>query len=76
MPDITELIKKWWKQILAVVIVSLLAVSIIVFSKPLQYVSVVTAVPASSYSSDRSKIFNENVQQLYRYCLFDRCTAV
>jgi len=65
MPDITELIKKWWKQILAVVIVSLLAVSIIVFSKPLQYVSVVTAVPASSYSSDRSKIFNENVQQLY-----------
>ena len=65
MPDITELIKKWWKQILAVVVVSSLVVSFIVFSKPLQYVSVVTAVPASSYSSDRSKIFNENVQQLY-----------
>lgn len=33
--------------------------------QPLQYVSVTTAVPASTYSSDKAKIFNDNVQQLY-----------
>lgn len=65
MPDIFDLIKSWWKQMLLVVLVSLIIVAIIVYSKPLQYVSVTTAVPANTYSSDKAKIFNENVQQLY-----------
>ena len=65
MPDITLLIKNWWKQMLGVVVLSLLAVGTITFLKPLQYLSVATAVPASSFASDRSKVFNENIAALY-----------
>ncbi len=65
MPDISDLIKRWWKQMFAVVILSLLAVGVITFLKPRQYLSVATAVPANSFGADKSKIFNENIQTLY-----------
>jgi hypothetical protein len=50
---------------LAITGLSLLIVGIIVFLKPSQYLSIATAVPASSYSTDKSKIFNENIEALY-----------
>lgn len=65
MPDIIDLISKWWKQIFAVVMLSLLAVGTITFFKPRQYLSIATAVPASTFATDKSKIFNENIQALY-----------
>lgn len=65
MPDIFDLIARWWKRMLMVMILSLLAVGIITFLKPRQYLSVTTAVPASSFASDKAKIFNENIQALY-----------
>jgi hypothetical protein len=65
MPGISELVKYWWKQIAGVVILSVLVVGIITFLKPKEYLSVSTAVPASSYSADRSSVFNENIQALY-----------
>jgi uncharacterized protein involved in exopolysaccharide biosynthesis len=65
MPDIFYLISKWRKQILAITGLSLLIVGIILFLKPNQYLSIATAVPASSYSTDKSKIFNENIEALY-----------
>jgi hypothetical protein len=65
MPDIFNLIARWWKRMLAVIILSLLTVGIITFLKPNQYLSVATAVPASSFASDKAKIFNENIQELY-----------
>ena len=65
MPDIIDLIRRWWKQMLAVVLLSLLAVGVITFLQPRLYLSVATAVPASSFLSDKSKIFNENIQELY-----------
>lgn len=65
MPDIFKLIANWWKHMLALVIVSTLVVGVITFLKPRQYLSVATAVPASSYISDKSKIFNQNIQGLY-----------
>jgi hypothetical protein len=65
MPDIFDLFKHWWKQILAVIIASLLVVGVISYLKPKLYLSVATAVPASSFASDKSKIFNENIQALY-----------
>ncbi len=65
MPDFFDLIARWWKRMLAVMLLSLLAVGIITFLKPLQYLSVTTAVPASSFASDKGKIFNENIQALY-----------
>ncbi len=65
MPDIFDLIRHWWKQILAVIITSLLVVGTVTYLKPKKYLSVATAVPASSFASDKSKIFNENIQALY-----------
>ncbi|HMK25964.1 MAG TPA: hypothetical protein VK483_08050 [Chitinophagaceae bacterium] len=65
MPDIFDLIARWWKRMLVVMVLSLLAVGIITFLKPRQYLSVTTAVPASSYASDKGKIFNENILGLY-----------
>jgi hypothetical protein len=65
MPDLIDLIAKWWKKIIVVMILSLLAAGIITFLKPHQFLSVTTAVPASSFASDKAKIFNENIQALY-----------
>jgi hypothetical protein len=65
MPDIFYLLSKWWKQMLAIIGLSLLIVGIIIFLQPDQYLSVTTAVPASAYSSDKSKIFSENIEALY-----------
>lgn len=65
MPDMFDLFKHWWKQLLAVIIASLLIVGTVTFLKPKKYLSVATAVPASSFASDKSKIFNENIQALY-----------
>jgi len=65
MPDLADLVKHWWKQMLIVMTLSLLLVGIITFFKPRQFLSVTTAVPASSYASDRSSVFNENIQILY-----------
>ena len=65
MPDIFDLSKRWWKQILAVIIASLLVVGTVTYLKPKKYLSVATALPASSFASDKSKIFNENIQALY-----------
>jgi uncharacterized protein involved in exopolysaccharide biosynthesis len=65
MPDILLLIKNWWKRMLAVIALSLLAVGIIVFLKPKQFLSVATAIPASMYSADKSTVFNQNLSVLY-----------
>ena len=65
MPDIFYLLSKWWKQILAITGLCLVIVGIILFLKPGQYLSIATAVAASSYSTDKSKIFNENIEALY-----------
>ncbi len=65
MPDIFSLISKWWKQIFAVVVLSLLIAGAVVFIKPPQYLSVATAVPASSVAADKSRIFSQNIEALY-----------
>ena len=65
MPDFFDLIARWWKRIIMVMLLSLLTVGIITFLKPRQFLSVTTAVPASSFTSDKAKIFNENIQDLY-----------
>ena len=65
MPDIFYLVSKWWKQILAVLVVSLLAALVITFLQPRQYLSVTTAVPANSLFSDKARIFNSNIEALY-----------
>lgn len=65
MPDFFYLLSKWWKQILAMVLLAVIAAGIVVFLKPSKYLSVATAVPASGIASDKSRIFSENIEALY-----------
>jgi LPS O-antigen subunit length determinant protein (WzzB/FepE family) len=65
MPDLLYLVSKWWKQMLAIVLLSLAAVCIVLYLKPSKYLSTATALPASSYATDKASVFNANIQQLY-----------
>lgn len=65
MPDIFYLVSRWWKQLLIVVLLSLITAAAISFLAPKKYLSVSTALPASSYTADKARIFNENIQALY-----------
>jgi hypothetical protein len=65
MPDILVLFRNWWKQIALMVILALLTSGIIVYLKPPEYLSVATAVPSSTYSTDKARLFNSNIQHLY-----------
>ncbi|HEX7906096.1 MAG TPA: hypothetical protein VF487_19620 [Chitinophagaceae bacterium] len=65
MPDIFYLLSKWWKHITGLVLLSLLTAWIITSLLPKEYVAATTALPANSYLSDKSKIFNENIEALY-----------
>lgn len=65
MPDLFYLLSKWWKQIFFIVLLSALIAGIIVFLKPKKYLSIATAVPASTVASDKARIFNENIESLY-----------
>jgi uncharacterized protein involved in exopolysaccharide biosynthesis len=65
MPDIFYLLAKWWKQILVVVLLSLITATLVLLLSPKKYLSVTTALPASSYNTDKARVFNENIQELY-----------
>jgi hypothetical protein len=65
MPDLFYLISRWWKQILAVVLLSLIAAGVTNSLQRKKYLSVATALPASSYSADKARVFNENIEALY-----------
>jgi len=51
--------------VLGIIVLTSVIVGVIIFLQPDQYLSVITAVPASSFSSDKSKIFSANIQELY-----------
>jgi len=65
MPDIFNLLARWWKQMLLVIIIALGIVAAIVFTEKPLYLSVTTALPASGILTDKSNIFNDNIQGLY-----------
>lgn len=65
LPPLTLLIQKWWKLILATVSICSILVLSILLIRPKEYLGVSTALPASGYATDRSSIFNENIQNLY-----------
>ncbi|MBK8952485.1 MAG: hypothetical protein IPM85_09595 [Chitinophagaceae bacterium] len=65
MPDIFDLIKIWWKQIVSLTILSVLVTGAVVLFRPALYLSTATALPASSFASDKSRVFNENIEVLY-----------
>ena len=65
MPDIFDLIVKWWKQILAFVIVALIATAIFVYTTQKKYLGQATALPAPTFATDKAGVFSENLQILY-----------
>lgn len=65
MPDILMIISRWWKTILAVTLGVTAVALVILLLQPRQYLSVVTALPASGFASDKARIFNDNIEQLY-----------
>ena len=65
MPDIFDLIAKWWKHILAFVIVAVIATAIFVYTTPKKYLGQATALPAPTFATDKAGVFGENLQILY-----------
>lgn len=65
LPDIFEIIARWWKKIMVIILIALVCVTIILLIKPRQYLAVATALPASNYAADKAGIFNNNIQLLY-----------
>jgi hypothetical protein len=65
MPDIFNLLARWWKQMILVIILAVAIVAAIVFSQKPLYLSITTALPASGILTDKAKIFNNNIEGLY-----------
>jgi len=65
MPDFLSLFSRWWKLIAGFVLAVAVVTASILLLLPRQYLSMVTALPATTINFDKSKIFNENIQGLY-----------
>jgi uncharacterized protein involved in exopolysaccharide biosynthesis len=65
MPDVFDLFSRWWKQIIGLIIITLVVTAIVVFSTPKQYLGAATALPAPTYASDKAGVFSQNLQVLY-----------
>jgi uncharacterized protein involved in exopolysaccharide biosynthesis len=65
MPDLFYLISKWWKQLLLFVLVGTAIATVVVFLQPKKYLATTTALAASPFVNDKSRIFSENIQALY-----------
>lgn len=65
MPDVFAVFSRWWKRIAAITVLATVIAVVIVLLLPPKYVSTATALPASSFATDKAAIFNSNIQQLY-----------
>jgi uncharacterized protein involved in exopolysaccharide biosynthesis len=65
MPDLFDLLARWWKYILGLMILTLLITWIVVANAPKKYLGVATALPAPTYATDKAGVFSENMQTLY-----------
>jgi hypothetical protein len=65
MPDIFSILRKWWKMIVGITVITTIVAAIFLSFLPKQYLSVVTALPASNVESDKARIFNGNIETLY-----------
>jgi hypothetical protein len=65
MPDFLTLFKRWWKMIAGFVLIIAIITTILLKMKTKEYVSTVTAIPATAVNFDKSKIFSNNIQGLY-----------
>jgi uncharacterized protein involved in exopolysaccharide biosynthesis len=64
MPDILSLFRRWWRLILGISLVTTGVAAVFLSFLPKQYLSQVTALPASNVEADKSRIFNQNIESL------------
>ena len=65
MPDIFELFARWKKQILLIVLSSLIVATAIVFILPVKYLATSTAIPANPLLIDKASLFSHEARELY-----------
>ena len=65
MLGIFEVLKKWRRPIILLVMVSTVIAAIISLLLPKKYASTAVIFPVNSMLSDKSRLFNANIQQLY-----------
>lgn len=65
MPDVIVVLGRWGKWIATVTVAATLLAVVIAVLLPKKYLSVVTALPASSMATDKATVFNTNIQELY-----------
>lgn len=65
MPDLFDVIWRWRKQVFLLVLITVIITTAIVFVIPKKYSSTTTALPAASYSTDKTSVFSQNLQNLY-----------
>src|SRR5215470_2599949 len=65
MPDLFDLLFRWWKQVLLLVFAAIVVAGIIVLFTTKKYLGVATALPAPAYASDKTTVFSQNLQELY-----------
>ncbi|MFN2457003.1 MAG: hypothetical protein ABR502_02270 [Chitinophagaceae bacterium] len=65
MPDLLQVFSKWWRVVIGFTLITTALAVLIIFLQRKQYLSTVTALPSNSLTSDKSRLFNENIQHLY-----------
>lgn len=65
MPDLIELIIKWWKQILALTVIAAIVAAVVTFTTSKEYLGTSTAIPAPTYATDKAFVFSQQLQILY-----------
>ena len=65
MPDMLQTFRNWWKTILGLALLTTLITAVVVFLKKAEYLSMSTALPASSLNADKGRVFSERIEGLY-----------
>jgi uncharacterized protein involved in exopolysaccharide biosynthesis len=65
MPDVIAVLRRRWRSVVAITAIATALAGVITWLLPSKYLSVATALPASSFNADRASIFNKNIQALY-----------
>lgn len=65
MPDLIDLFLRWWKRVFLFAIIVAFVATVIVLIMPAKYLATATALPAASYSNDKTSVFSQNLQELY-----------
>lgn len=66
MPDIFQVLARRWKTALLITLLATLVALVACFITPKEYAGEVTALPSNPEAGDRARIFNPNIEALYR----------